>query len=57
MLHPSIDSTNPPAVAIEPLELVARQQSASTREPATAPSPAREEETRSSPVCAAGWAY
>jgi len=57
MLHPSIDPTNPPAVDLESLELVARQRSDSARETATAPSPAREEDKRSSPVCAARWAY
>jgi hypothetical protein len=57
MLNPSIESANPPAVADDSSARVARQLPDSSREPAIAPSPTREEETRSAPVCAARWAY
>jgi len=58
MLHPSIESTNPSVVAaVESSALVAQPLSDSSREPATAPTPTREQDKRSSPVCAALWAY
>ncbi|HUL08061.1 MAG TPA: hypothetical protein VLV76_17195 [Candidatus Acidoferrum sp.] len=56
MLHTLIESANPPA-AVESSGLVAQQPSDSSREPATAPTPTREEDQRPSPVCAARWAY
>ena len=57
MLHPSIEITNPSAVILERAAARSHQAADNLRESAiTASSQSREEE-RSSPVCAAGWAY
>ena len=57
MLHPSIEITNPPAAVVERQAELLHQAADSPRESAfTASSQPRAEE-RSSPVCAAGWAY
>ena len=57
MLHPSIEITNPSVVIVERPAELSHQAAECLRESAvTAPSQSREEE-RSSPICAAGWAY
>jgi hypothetical protein len=57
MLHPSIESTSSPVVIVERPAAISRQAADSLRESAIAASPQTREEERSSPVCAAGWAY
>jgi len=57
MLHPSIEITNPSAVIVERPTALSHQAVERLSESAvTALSQSREEE-RSSPICAAGWAY
>jgi hypothetical protein len=56
MLRPSIEITNPSAVIVERPAVLSHQVADSLRESAIIASQPREEE-RSSPVCAAGWAY
>jgi hypothetical protein len=57
MLHPSTEITNPSVVIVEQPAALSRQAADSLREPAIAASSQSHEEERSSPVCAAGWAY
>jgi len=57
MLHPSIEPTNSPVVIVERPAALSQQAAESLKESAIAPSPQTREEERSSPVCAAGWAY
>jgi hypothetical protein len=56
MLHPSIEITNPSAVVERPAA-PSHQSVDSLRESAIVASSQSREEERSSPVCAAGWAY
>jgi hypothetical protein len=57
MLHPSIETSNPSVVIVERPAALSRQTADSLRESAIAASSQTREEERSSPVCAAGWAY
>ena len=57
MLHPSIETTNPSVVVVQRPAALSRQAADSLRESAIAASSQTREEERSSPVCAAGWAY
>jgi hypothetical protein len=57
MLHPSIDSPNPPVVLATAARALPHQPSDSLKDSAVAASPQAREEERSSPVCAALWAY
>ena len=57
MLHPSIESTNSPVVIVERPSVLSQQAAASLRESGVTASAQTREEVRSSPVCAAGWAY
>ncbi len=57
MLHSSIESTNSPVIIVERPAALSQQAADSLRESATAASSRTREEERSSPVCAAGWAY
>ena len=57
MLHPSIESINSPVVIVERPAALSQQAAGSPRESAIAVASQTREEERSSPVCAAGWAY
>ena len=57
MLHPSIEITIPSAAIVEQPAALSHQAADSLKEPAIAASSQSREEERSSPVCAAGWAY
>ena len=57
MLHPSIESTNSPVVIVEQASARSQQAAGSLRESAATASVRTRDEERSSPVCAAGWAY
>ena len=57
MLHPSIEITNPSAAIVERQAVLSRQAADRLRESASPVSSQAGEEERSSPVCAAGWAY
>ena len=57
MLHPSVETTNPSVVIVERPASLSHQAADSLRESAAALSSQTREEERSSPVCAAGWAY
>jgi hypothetical protein len=57
MLHPSIEITNPSAAILERAAARSHQGTDNLREPAITASSQSCEEERSSPVCAAGWAY
>jgi hypothetical protein len=57
MLHPSIEIINPSTVTVEQSAAVLHQAADSLRESAIAASSQSREGERSSPVCAAGWAY
>jgi hypothetical protein len=57
MLHPSIEITSPPVAIVERQAAVSHQAADRLRESARLASSQPGEEERSSPVCAAGWAY
>jgi len=57
MLYPSIETTNPSAVIVERPVALSHQAADSLRESAGPVSSQSREEERSSPICAAGWAY
>ena len=61
MFHPSIESANPPVVLATATRTLPDQTSDSLpdslKDSAVAVSPQLREENRSSPVCAALWAY
>ena len=57
MLHPSIESANPPGVLVNVSTARPHQTSDNPKEPAAPVSSQVREEERSSPVCAALWAY
>ncbi|HZF36059.1 MAG TPA: hypothetical protein VE914_19840 [Candidatus Angelobacter sp.] len=57
MLHPSIEITNPFAGIVERPAALAHQAADGLSESAVEASSQSREEERSSPVCAAGWAY
>jgi hypothetical protein len=57
MLHPSIEIANPPAAIVEPAAAFSYRAPDSVKESVIAVSSQVAEEERSSPVCAAGWAY
>jgi len=57
MLHPSIEISNPAVVIVERPAALSHQAADSLRESAAAVSSQTRGEERSSPVCAAGWAY
>jgi hypothetical protein len=57
MLHPSIEITNPPVAIVERPAAVSHQAADRLREYVRLASSQAGEEERSSPVCAAGWAY
>jgi hypothetical protein len=57
MLHPSIEISNPSAIIVERPTAPSHQAADSLREAAIIASSQSREEERSSPVCAAGWAY
>lgn len=57
MLHPSIESINSPVIIVERPAALSQQAADSLRESAIAAASQTREEERSSPVCAAGWAY
>jgi hypothetical protein len=56
MLHPSIESANPPVVLASATRTLPDQTTDSLKDSVAKSSQAREEE-RPSPVCAALWAY
>jgi len=57
MLHPSIESANPPTALADVVRALPDQTPESVKDAAVAASsPARKEE-RPAPVCAAHWAY
>jgi hypothetical protein len=57
MLHPSIESANLPVVLATAARALPDQACDSARDSAVAVSPQVREEERSSPICAARWAY
>ena len=57
MLHPSIESANPPVVLATATRKLPDQTPDSLKDSATPVSSQAREEERSSPVCAALWAY
>jgi hypothetical protein len=57
MLHPSIESTNPPVALANASRALPPQTSDSVRDSAVAVLQQAREEERSLPVCAARWAY
>jgi hypothetical protein len=57
MLHLSVESTNSPVVIVERPPVFSQQAADSLRESGVTASSQTREEERSSPVCAAGWAY
>ena len=57
MLHPSIESANPHVVLANATRTLPDQTTDSLKDSAATVSPQAREEERSSPVCAALWAY
>jgi hypothetical protein len=57
MLHPSIESTNSAIIIGERPSVLSQQAAENLRESGVTASSRTREEERSSPVCAAGWAY
>ncbi len=57
MLYPFVETSNPSVIIVERPAALSHQAADSLRESAAAVSSQTREEERSSPVCAAGWAY